>query len=147
VFTTSPKIEGVSVWVHSDNLDASFWRTLISGAIWSGMRMGLEAGRRMEELNNYVNEKQRKLVPGRHWYLLLLGVDPKHQGRGYASKLLNGMFKDTEREGLPYYLEAEGDNNVSMYKHFGFQVIDEYKIPNTEVELTAMLRESKGSKK
>lgn len=142
VFTTSPQLEGISVWVHSDNLEASFWRTLISGAMWSGMRMGWEAGQRMQELDNYANEKHRKLVPSKHWYLLLLGVNPQHQGRGYASQLLNGMLKDTDGEGLPCYLEAEGCNNVSMYEHFGFKVIDEYIVPNTKVELTAMLRKS-----
>ena len=147
VFTTSSQLEGVSVWVHSDNLGTSFWRALISGAMWLGMKMGMETGRRMQELENYVSEKRCKLVPGKHWYLLLLGVDPQHQGKGYASQLLNGMFKDTDEEGLPYYLETEGSNNMSMYKHFGFRVIDEYAVPNTEVELIAILREPKWDKK
>jgi hypothetical protein len=53
------------------------------------------------------------------------------------------MLKDTDEEGLPCYLETEGENNVSMYKHFGFKVVDEFIVPNTNVELTAMLREPK----
>jgi ribosomal protein S18 acetylase RimI-like enzyme len=143
VFTTSSQLEGVSVWVHSDNLSSSFWRTLISGAMWSGMRMGFGAGRRMEQLDNYVDEIHRKLVPRKHWYLLILGIDPQHQGKGYASQLLNGMLRDTDEEGVPCYLETDGEQKVSMYQHFGFEVVDEYKVPNTQVHLVAMLREPK----
>ena len=140
VFTTSSQLEGIAVWVPSDNLSSSFWRTLISGAMWSGLRMGFRAGRWMDELDKYVGAKHRKLVPSKHWYLLILGVDPQHQGKGHASQLLNGMFKDTDEEGVPCYLETEGENNVSMYKHFGFKVVDEFIVPNTNVELVAMLR-------
>ena len=143
VFTTSSQLEGIAVWTPSDNRSSSFWRTLISGAMWSGIKMGFGAGQRMDKLDKYVNEKHRKLVPSKHWYLLILGVDPQYQRKGHASQLLNGMLKDTDEEGLPCYLETEGENNVSMYKHFGFKVVDEFIVPNTNVELTAMLREPK----
>jgi len=142
-FITSPKLEGVAVWIHPDNLGTSFWRMIISGAIWPAMIMGIETGRRMQVLNNYIERKHRNLVPNKHWYLLLLGVDPKHQGKGYASQLLNGMLSEIDGEGLPCYLETEGDRNVSIYQHFGFKVIDKFTVPNTQVSLVAMLRESK----
>jgi ribosomal protein S18 acetylase RimI-like enzyme len=142
-FITSPKLEGVAVWIHPDNLGTSFWRMIISGAIWPAMKMGIETGRRMQVLDNYTEKKHRDLVPNKHWYLLLLGVDPKHQGKGYASQLLNGMLSEIDGEGLPCYLETEGDRNVSIYQHFGFKVIDKFTVPNTQVSLVAMLRESK----
>ncbi len=142
-FITSPELEGVAVWIHSDNLGTSFWRMIISGAIWPAMKMGIETGRRMQVLNNYIERKHRDLMPNKHWYLLLLGVGPKHQGKGYASQLLNGMLSEIDGEGLPCYLETEGDRNVSIYQHFGFKVIDKSTVPNTQVSLVAMMRESK----
>jgi hypothetical protein len=48
VFVTSPRLEGVAVWVYSDNLGTSSWRILVSGAIWPAMKMGREAGRKMK---------------------------------------------------------------------------------------------------
>jgi len=142
-FITSPKLEGVAVWIHSDNLGTSFWRMIISGAIWPAMKMGIETGRRMQVLNNYIERKHRDLMPNKHWYLLLLGVDPKHQGKGYASQLLNGMLSEIDGEGLPCYLETEGDRHVSIYQRFGFKVIDKFTVPNTQVILVAMMREPK----
>ena len=141
VFVTSPRLEGVAVWVYSDNLGTSSWRTLVSGAIWPAMKMGREAGRKMQVLDNYVEKKHRELVPTKHWYLYLLGVGLQYQGKGYASKLLNGMLKLIDGEGLPCFLETQGSQNTSMYQHFGFKVIDEFTVPNTPVKLVAMLRE------
>ena len=143
VFVTSPRLEGVAVWVHSDNLGTSSWRILVSGAIWPARKMGIEAGRKLEELDEYVNKKHRELVTAKHWYLYLLGVDPQYQGKGYASQLLNGMLSETDKEGLPCFLETQGIQNVSMYQHFGFKVVDEFTVPNTQVTLIAMLREPK----
>jgi len=142
-FITSLRLEGVAVWIHSDNLEMSSWRILTSGAIWPGIKMGMKAGRKMQELDIYITKKHRELVPNKHWYLLLLAVDPKHQGKGYASQLLNEMLNVIDGEGLPCYLETEGNQNVSIYQHFGFKVIDEFTIPNTNDKLVAMLRQPK----
>ncbi len=140
VFATSPRLEGVAVWVHSDNLGMSSWRMLVSGAIWPAMKMGREAGRKMNELDKYVNRKHREFVSAKHWYLLLLGVDPQYQGKGYASQLMKGMLSETDKEGLPSFLETQGNQNVSMYQHFGFKVVDEFTVPGTQITLVAMLR-------
>ncbi|MCJ7769665.1 MAG: GNAT family N-acetyltransferase [Dehalococcoidales bacterium] len=142
-FTTSPQLEGAAVWLHSDNLVMSFWKMLISGAIWPAMKIGMEACRKMRVFDQYMERKHSELVPTKHWYLLLLGVDPQHQGKGYAGKLLNEMFTVIDVEGLPCYLETESSQNVSMYQHFGFNVIDEFIVPDTMVKIWAMLRKPK----
>ena len=141
IFETSPHLEGVAVWVSSDNLGTSFWRMLFSGAIWPAIKMGLEAGRKMQEIDRYVDKRHHELLPAKHWYLALLGVDQQHQKKGFASQLLNGMLSEIDREGLPCYLETEGSQNVSMYQHFGFKVIEELAIPDTPVTFVLMLRE------
>ena len=86
------------------------------------------------------------MVPAKHWHLLLLAVDPQHQGKGYASKLLEEMFSRIDEGGLPCYLETGGEKNVSMYQHFGFKVLEEFTEPNTTDKMVAMLREPKGGK-
>ena len=95
----------------------------------------------METLDKYVEKKHIELAPPKHWYLAGLAVDPEHQGKGYGSKLLNETLSNIDEEGLPCYLETEGEKNVAMYKHFGFKVIEEFTIPETREKLVAMLRE------
>jgi ribosomal protein S18 acetylase RimI-like enzyme len=68
-------------------------------------------------------------------------VDPRHQGKGLARRLLKAMFERLDREGLPCFLETESTTNVAIYKKYGFAVVEEGKIPGTEVPHWAMLRE------
>ena len=145
-FITSPALEGIAVLMRSDRRkQRPFWRILTSGAIWQAIRIGIKPLRKMQTYDQYIERKHSELVPCKHWYLAVLAVDPEYQGRGYASKLLNGMFAYIDKEGLPCYLETEGVKNVAMYKHFGFEVIDEFVVPNTNDKLVAMLRKPKAT--
>lgn len=51
------------------------------------------------------------------------------------------MFARTDEEGLSYYLETIEENNISLYEHFGFTVVDESNVPETSFTNWAMLRE------
>jgi len=147
-FMTSPQLEGIAVWMHSDKRkEKPFWRILTSGAIWPAIIIGIKAMRKMQAFDEYIERKHKELVPNKHWYLSILAVDPQHQGKGYASKLLNEMLSYIDEEGLHCYLETEGEKNVSMYQHFGFEVVDEFIVPGTNDKLVAMLRKPKEKRK
>ena len=143
-FITSPQLEGIAVWLHSKKWGKmTFWRILTSAAIQPAMKIGFRALRKMQSLDKYVERKHKELAPNRHWYLAILAVDPLHQGNGYASKLLHEMLSNIDEEGLPCYLETEGEKNVSIYRHFGFEVVDEFVVPGTKDKMVAMLRKPK----
>jgi len=147
-FITSSQLEGIVVWMHSDKRKKRlFWRILTSGAIWPAIIIGIKALRKMQTFDEYVERRHTELAPNKHWYLSLLAVDPQHQGKGYASKLLNEMLAYIDEEGLHCYLETEGKKNVSMYQHFGFKVVDEFIVPKTNDKLVAMLRKPKEKRK
>ncbi len=147
-FITSSQLEGIAVWMHSDKMkERPFWRILTSGAIWPAMKIGIKALRKMQALDKYIERKHKELAPFKHWYLAMLAVDPQHQGKRHASKLLNETLSNIDEEGLHCYLETAGEKNVSMYQHFGFEVVDEFIVPGTNDKLVAMLRKPKGGKK
>jgi ribosomal protein S18 acetylase RimI-like enzyme len=92
-FLTSPELEGIAVWIHSEKKKGgSFWRILTSGAIRPAIKVGIRAHRKFYAINGYIEKKHRELAPETHWYLAILAADPQYQGNGYASKLLNGML-------------------------------------------------------
>ncbi len=143
-FITSPKLEGIAVWIHSDKRKKrTFWRILTLRTIWPAMKIGIKALRKMQSLDKYVERKHEELAPNKHWYLAVLAVDPQHQGKGYASKLLHEMLSYIDEEGLPCYVETDGEKNVSMYQHFGFEIVDEFVMPETKDKIVAMLRKPK----
>ena len=71
----------------------------------------------------------------------LIGVDPHHQGKGFASKLIKPMLARIDKQELPCFLETVDERDVAIYKHFGFNVVDESVVPATGMTSWAMLRQ------
>lgn len=140
---TSPQLEGIAVWVRLKKVSMPFWRVLLSGGLWPAFKLGRRAMQKLKNLSKYIDDKHGKLIPVTHWYLSLLAVAPEFQGRGYAGRLIREMLPRIDEESLPCYLETVSEQNVPIYQHFGFKVIDEFIIPETTVKVWAMLRESK----
>jgi len=139
-YLSSDQKEGIAVWAHSNRASMTLWRLILSGAFWSTLKMGQYSGRRMQTLSRYLEGKHKKIAPFNHWYLMLLGVGPEFQGKGYAGMLLRAMFSREDTNSLPYYLETETEKNVSFYEHFGFKVLDTCILPGTKLKLWLMLR-------
>ena len=137
---TSPALEGIAVWLPSEKADMSLLGMLRSGAISLVCRAGITAIGRMMHFSKCANATHNRHAPFRHWSLKPLGVDPPLQGKGYASVLLRSRFERSDREGLPYYLDTQTEKNVSTYEHYGFKVVEEYRIPGTTFNNWAMLR-------
>ena len=70
------------------------------------------------------------------------GVDPGCRGRGYRSLLIRAKLAELDKQNVPCYLETMKEKNVSIYRHFGFEVVEEGIIPDTDVPMWAMLRKT-----
>ncbi len=144
MFIASPSLEGIAVWIHSDNWNKNtFWQLLTSGASVPAAKIGLKTFIKIRNSNTYVERKHRDLMTERHWYLSTLAVERNFQGKGFGSELLNGMLHRIDREGLPCYLETDGEKNIAIYQHFGFRTIDEFLVPGRGEKMVAMLRKPK----
>ncbi len=73
-------------------------------------------------------------------YLNALCVSPNHQGNGFSNMLLKSMFKRLYEENLPCYMETQKPHIVPFYEKFGFKVVDEQQIPETDLTNWAMIR-------
>lgn len=142
VYATSENLEGVAAFVPHRFADMSFWRMLRSGALGCGMRMGITAARRMSDLRVLSADRARIAAERPHMYLLVLGVRTAHHGKGHGGTLLRALIEDCDRQGLPIYLETETEDNVQMYKHFGFQTVKEIRLEHLGVPMWEMMREA-----
>ena len=57
------------------------------------------------------------------WYLPLIGVDPRCQGRGHGSALLRYALAQCDRDGMPAYLESSNPRNIPLYQRHGFEIL------------------------
>ena len=74
------------------------------------------------------------------WYLYNVTVKPKEQGKGYCSQVLRPMFNYFDKTEQDCYLETHSEENVKLYEHYGFDLLDISFIPKSNVKHYAMLR-------
>ena len=141
VYATSEELEGVAVWLPFEAVKMSPWRTLRSGglSLLTKVNWGVLATfQRFEAAERRTHER---LASFPHWYLALIGVDPRFQGRGLAGSLLRPMLSHMDVEGVPCYLETHSQKNVAIFRHFGFRVLEEFDSSVEGRSLWAMLRD------
>ncbi|KAK4555720.1 hypothetical protein LTR86_007473 [Recurvomyces mirabilis] len=76
---------------------------------------------------------------GEYWYLVGFAVDPAHQGKGLARKMLQWGFDKSEQEKLPVYLEASPAGDP-VYIHCGFKPIGQFEIMEGSEIVRCMIR-------
>jgi ribosomal protein S18 acetylase RimI-like enzyme len=142
VYAPSAALEGVAAWVPGELADMTPWRMLLSGAIWSGMKMGMTATRKMMPVFAPMEKDRKATMQGKSFiYLLIIGVAPQFRGQGFAGKLLRALIDKSERAGVPIYLETETESNVRMYEHFGFEVVKKIVLPVINLPMWELTRE------
>ncbi|WP_371504053.1 GNAT family N-acetyltransferase [Allokutzneria sp. NRRL B-24872] len=130
---------GVALWVPPGREKVALWRQLIAGAAMlasAGPRQFFQISRRGAQL-----EATTKAAHPRepHWYLAVLGTDPRAQGTGVGGALLRSRLAECERDGAPAYLECL-ESNVQYYERFGFEVISDIPLPDGGPTLHGMWR-------
>lgn len=64
-----------------------------------------------------------KVFPEKTKIISPVFVDPKHQGKGIATKLIKQGIKDLVPQGYKLGLEAQNPDNVKFYEKLGFRVL------------------------
>jgi ribosomal protein S18 acetylase RimI-like enzyme len=77
---------------------------------------------------------ERHHPPEPHYYLMLLGVHPNFQRKGYARALLEALHARSEAHptSIGVYLETAKEQNVALYKYFGYHLKTQVNINGVE---------------
>ncbi len=142
VYANSAGIEGLIAYVPGKFSDMTFWRMLRSGALGCGMRMGMEAGRKMADLRVLSGHRAEHTAGRSYLYLLLLGVKTAHQGKGIGGSLLRALIAEADEEDCAIYLETETEQNVRLYERFGFKTVKKITLEKLGLPMWEMMRES-----
>lgn len=74
-----------------------------------------------------------------HWYLPMIGVDPKLQGQGIGSSLMRHALARCDQDRTLAYLETANPRNIPLYERFGFVAMQPFQI-GAAPRMTPMLR-------
>jgi ribosomal protein S18 acetylase RimI-like enzyme len=142
VYATSENLEGIAAWVPGDLAAMTPWRILRSGAMRAALKLGWKVAKKMEPIFGPLDADRKEIMNGHSFiYLQIIGVAPTLQGRGFGGKLMRALIKESERAGLPLYLETETESNVRMYERLGFTVVKEIVLPIINLPMWEMVRD------
>lgn len=147
VYAPSYRIEGVSVWLPPRTSNITGWRALRCGVL--RLRKSLPddfkdaVWRKLLLFSQFSDEIYERHLRLPHWYLLAIGVTDAYRGKGYASRLMNRCLERIDSDRLPCYLETHNESNVSLYQHFGFEVVEVSNLPESNQKQWSMLRNPK----
>jgi ribosomal protein S18 acetylase RimI-like enzyme len=88
-----------------------------------------EATSRFLAYGRAVDELRARAVPGPHWYLAGIGVEPTERRRGIGGALLAPGIEGAQRSGVPCALLTNSEANLSFYRRHGFAVVIEDETP------------------
>lgn len=129
VYRTSGSFDGLAVWLPPEERDISWVKAVRIGALHMLFRTKLKNLRHLVAVDKIAKRAHIKDAPGLYWYLLVLAVAPDKQGRGIASKLIKPFLDMLDEAGEAAYLETHNPNNVGIYRHYGFELLGDYEVP------------------
>jgi len=116
VFRT-PAMEAVSVWAPPGE-----WKLPNSQIAKNSIGLTRVFGRRLIPNLGILGRIEKEHPREPHYYLEFIGTDPKHQGKGMGTQLMQPMIERCDAEGVGAYLESSKESNVGYYARFGFEI-------------------------
>ena len=118
-----------------------FWNALRSGLALTFLRMDNATRRRFNRTAPIVAETHKAIMGDQpHWHCWMMGVLPVHQGTGVGRRLMRYTFEQSDRAGLPCYLETFSEASVRVHESQLYSIRKAIEIPETPLTLYAMVR-------
>ncbi len=117
------------VWMSNDGLASAIWLppglSAFPVGVVAQLRLlplfvklcGLGRLRRGAALGDAVEAAHPR---EQHFYLFFMAVDPRFQGKGLGSAMLDATLRHVDQAGMPAYLENSNPRNARLYERAGF---------------------------
>lgn len=140
VLKTSGDCRGTAVWLRPGETDFSASRAEAAGMVAAAGLMGPEASQRSFRIWRLFSQIRAKEAGARHWYLMVIGVLPTHQGQGIGSALMRPVLAQADMEGLPCFVETVQPRNQPLYERQGFRLASDRVDDESGLRLLSFVR-------
>lgn len=140
IYADSEEINGFAVWLPFGFTGSKPLPFLMNGGLRLIFHSGLGIIGRLLTYETYAMNLKKEFTENYDWYLYNLSIKKDSQGKGLASKLMRPMLQFCDDERMVSYLETNKESNVGLYRHYGFDLMKEEKIPKSNVMHYAMVR-------
>ena len=140
IYADSEEINGFAAWLPFGFTGSKPLPFLASGGLSLILHSGPGIIGRLLTYETYAMNLKKEFTDNYDWYLYNLSIKKDAQGKGIASKLMRPMLQFCDDERMVAYLETNKESNVSLYNHYGFQLMREELIPKSPVTHYSMVR-------
>lgn len=140
IYADSAELNGFAVWLPFGFTGSKTLPFLMNGGLSLILHSGFGIIGRLLTYETYAMNLKKEFTDNYDWYLYNLSIKKEAQGKGIASKLMRPMLRFCDDERMVAYLETNKESNVSLYRHYGFDLMKEELIPKTPVTHYAMVR-------
>ena len=140
IYADSEEINGFAAWLPFGFEGNETLPFLKNGGLQLFLHSGVGFIGRLLTYEKYAMNLKKEFTDHYDWYLFNLSIQQDAQGKGIASKLMRPMLGFLDDEKMVSYLETNKASNVSLYQHYGFDMMKEEIIPKTPVTHYAMVR-------
>lgn len=128
--------EAAALWRPPNRWNIPVWQYLTNGVEFLSL-FGVSGAARVAGLMDFI-ERHHPREP--HYYLQAIGTDPVRQGMGYGGVIIRHQLAVADAAHMPAYLESSKDSNIPIYASFGFEVVEEVKLPGGGPSIWPMWR-------
>lgn len=118
-YTESNK--GVALWLGPDKPITNDIKMFSMGLILYPFKIGFRNFIRALNISGQWDKEHHKM-PRKHYYLMVIGVEPEFQQQGIGSRLMQEGLKKAHKEKLECFLETVTPEDVGFYKKHQFDV-------------------------
>lgn len=139
----SEEIHSVLIFTQPKSKEHGIFSYLRNGGIKLIIKIGIKSIIRFLQFNDDIQKYKNKYQGDNDGYLLAFATDTNKQHHGYGKKTLNALLKYLDSNNIGCYLETFDEENINLYKHFGFELMEQSNIRLDNLPLMAMYRRSK----
>ena len=122
------------IWLSGENFPLRFSQVLRSGLIWTPLKIGFHAFKRLEDHEAVCDRELLNRAPKGFAYLWLVGVHPDASGQGLGRQLIQAVIDSMRNRGhTACLLRTDTEKNVSFYKHLGFKLLHSDTVPASKL--------------
>ena len=140
IYADSEEINGFAAWLPFGFEGNKTMPFLMNGGLNLIFHSGFGIIGRLLTYENYAMNLKKKFTDNYDWYLYNLSIKKDAQGKAIASKLMRPILQFCDDERMDAYLETNKESNVTLYQHYGFDLMSEELIPKSPVTHYAMVR-------
>lgn len=130
---------GASIW-HKPTSEEQYEQQVAAKKSFLRKHLGEASLAIYKKMESFMETKEEAFIEDHYWYLSILAVAKKHQGKGYGRQLLAPVLAEADRLGIPTFLETFTEENLIFYGKLGYEVATEYLEPHLNKVCWVLIR-------